>query len=71
MLILNMDLQDRLINGQRGNVRHIEFSRSNVCKVYALFSDEKDDLETMASSCLGRQKSWISIKKCETEISIK
>lgn len=71
MLILNMDIQDRLINSQRGNVRHSEFAGGSVRKVYVSFPNEKGDLETIKSSYLGRKISSISIKKCETEISIK
>ena len=33
MLTANLDIQDSLINGQRGNTRHIEFAQDSVEKV--------------------------------------
>ena len=41
------------------------------CKVYIKFSDEQAGSKEMRSSYLGRQNSWVSIEKYETEISIK
>ena len=29
MLTVNIDMQDRLINGQTGNIRHIEFDQGS------------------------------------------
>ena len=33
MLKVNADMQDRLINGQTGNVKHIEFVHGSIHKV--------------------------------------
>ena len=41
MLTVNEDIQDRLINGQAGNVKHIEFVQGGIHKVYVKFSDEQ------------------------------
>ena len=41
MLKVNIDIQDRLINGQTGIIRHIEFAQGSACKVYIKFSDEQ------------------------------
>ena len=71
MLPVNIDLQDRLINGQTGVIRHIEFAEGSAGKVYIKFFDEQDGSEAMRSSYLGGQKSWVPIEKCETEISVK
>ena len=30
MLIVNVDIQDRIINGQIGNVKHIEFVQGSM-----------------------------------------
>ena len=40
MLTVNIDIQDRLINGQTGIIRHIGFAQVSACKVYIKFSDE-------------------------------
>ena len=71
MLTVNVDIQDRLINGQTGNISHIEFVRSSVRKLWIKFSDEQAGLKAMRSSYLGRQNSWVLIKKCEAVIPIK
>ena len=71
MLTVNIDIQYRLINGQTGNIRHIEFAEGTVHKVYVNFSDEQADLKAMRSSHVGWQSSWVPTEKCETEISVK
>ena len=71
MLAVNIDIQDRQINGQIGIIKHIEFSRGSVCKVYIKFSDEQADSKAMRSSYLGRKSSWVPLEKYEAEISIK
>ena len=71
MLTVNIDMQDCLINGQIGIIRHIEFAQCSACKVYIKFSDEQAGSKAKRSSYLGRQNSWIPIEKYETEILIK
>ena len=57
MLTVNIDIQDRLINDQTGNIRHIEFAQSTVYEICIKFSDEKAGLKAMRSSYLGRKNS--------------
>ena len=71
MLTVNVDIQDRLINGQTGNFKHNEFVQASIHKIYVRFSDEPAGLRAMRSSYLGEQNSWVAIEKCETEIPIK
>ena len=71
MLTVNVDIQDRLINGQTGNFKHNEFVQASIHKIYVRFSDEQAGLRAMRSSYLGEQNSWVAIEKCETEIPIK
>ena len=71
ILTVNLDIQDRLINGQTGNIGHIEFAHGSVWKVYVRFSDEQADLKAMQSSYLGKQNYWVPIEKREAEIPIK
>ena len=71
ILAVNIDIQDRLINRQTGNVTHMEFVQGSIHKVYVKFSDEQADVRPIRSSYLGRQNSWVAIEKCETEIPIK
>ena len=39
MLTVNLEIQDRLINGQTGKISYIEFAQDIVQKVYKKFSD--------------------------------
>ena len=71
MLTVNVYIQDRLINGQTGNIEDIEFAEGTVRKVYVKFSDEQAGIREMRSSYLGRHNSWVAIEKCETEIPLK
>ena len=65
MLTVNIDIKDRLINGQTGVIR------SSACKVYIKFFDEQSGSKAMGSSYLGIQNSWVPTEKFETEISVK
>ena len=72
MLTVIIDIQDHLlINGQTGNIMHNDFAQISDRKVYVNFSYEQAGWKAIESSYLGKQKSWIPIKRCETEISIK
>ena len=64
-------MQDRLINGQAGNISHIEFAQGVNRKAYVNFPDEQAGLKAMGSSSIGRQNSWLLIEKYEAEIPIK
>ena len=50
MLTVNIYIQDRLTNGQRGIIRCIELAQGSVCKVYVKFSDEKAGTKVVRSS---------------------
>ena len=63
MLAVNIDIQDRLINGQTGIIRHTEFAQGSVHKIYVKFSDEHAGSKALRSSYLGRQNSWAPIEK--------
>ena len=71
MLTINVDIQDRLINGQTEKVKHTEFVQGSIHKVYLKFFDGQARLIAVRLPYLGRQNSWIVIEKCKTEIPIK
>ena len=70
MLIVNLHIQDRLINGQTWNISHIEFAQGSVRKVYIKCTNEQTSLKATRSSYLARQKSWVPNEKYEVEIPI-
>lgn len=46
MLIVNIDLQDRPMNGQLGTIKHISLdTHDNVTKIYIKFADCKAGLK--------------------------
>ena len=71
MLRVNVDMQDRIINGQTRNISQIKFDQGIVRKVSVKFYDEKAGLKAIKSSYLGRKKLLGSYLKCEAEIPIK
>ena len=70
MLAVNIDKQDGLINCQTGIIRHTEFAQGSVHKVHVRFSVEQTGSRAMRASYLGRQYSWFSFEKSETENSV-
>ena len=50
MLIMNIDIEDRLINGQVGKVSHIDIAQNNVEKVYINFFDLQVPLNVMTTA---------------------
>ena len=62
MLTVNIDIQDRLTNGQTGIIKYIQFAQGSVCKVYVKLSDEQVGSKSMRLSYLGRQNSWVPIE---------
>ena len=50
MLLVNIDIRNRLINGQTGNIRQTEFPQGSVRKVYVNFSNEQTGLKPMRLS---------------------
>ena len=72
MLTVNIDLQDRLVNGQQGTVKCIRTdSERNVSKIYIKFDDSKAGLKRMNYDAFGKQHLWVPIKKTEVDIKIK
>ena len=50
MLTVNIDLQDRLINGQIGTIKYISKGRTNnITKIYVKFDDAKAGLKKMST----------------------
>ena len=72
MLTVNIDLQDRLVNGQLETVKCIHTdSERNVSKIYIKFDYSKAGLKRMNSDTLGKQHLWVPIGKTEVDIKIK
>ena len=65
MLAVNIDMQDRLINGQTEIIKHIELAQASARKVYVKLSDEQASSKAMTSFYLVRQNSWVPIENAK------
>ena len=71
ILTVNIDLQDQLINGQIGAIKHISKDRTNnITKIYIKFDDTKVGLKKMSTDFFAKQNSWVPIEKAERNIII-
>ena len=71
MLTVNIDLQDRLVNGQLGTVMHITGNSQGISKIYFKFDDTRAGVKAMHADVFGKQNSWVPIEKTEVDIKIK
>ena len=62
MLTVNIDLQDRLVNGQLGTIKHISTDKQgNVAKIYIKFDDSKAGAKKKKFRSFGKKKQLGSI----------
>ena len=52
MVTVNLNIQNYVNNGQKGNINHIEFAKDGVQKVYRKCSDKQAGLKTKRSCYL-------------------
>ena len=71
MLIVNIDLQNKLVNGQLGNVIHIAGNSEGISKIYLTFNDTRARVKALNVDIFGNQNSWVPITKTEVDIKIK
>ena len=63
MLISNLDIDDRLVNGLVGTVKQIKYKNNEVSVVYVKFNDISAGREAMQSDLTAQQQNWVPIKK--------
>ena len=74
MLTMNVDLQDRLMIGQSGAVKHIAINdQQSISKIYIKFDDNKAGLkrismDSLAHDWVGR---WVPIEIAEASIRVR
>ena len=72
MLTVNIDIADRLINGQIGTVKHISCDlNNNIHKIYIKFDDANAGLKKIDTDLLANQNKWVPIEKAEANIMIR
>ena len=64
MLTSNIDIEDRLINGQIGTVKKIVLNtQNNVTKIYVKFDDSKAGIHLMNKDNYGKHSGLVPIEK--------
>ena len=72
MITSNIDISDRLINGQLGVVMYFEIIHNNTEIIYLKLDDAKAGLKAINNSNFAAKRSnWVSIKRVDTSIYIK
>ena len=68
MSTVMLDIRDCPVNGQTGNISHVEFAQGSVQKVSVKCLDQQAGLKAIRWSYLGRQNSWAAIEKYKAEV---
>ena len=71
MLTVNIDVLDRLINGQIGTVRHIKIDQNTVTKIYVEFDDSRAGLSAIRNDSFARVDIWIPIEHASSDIKLR
>ena len=72
MLTVNVDLSDRLVNGQLGTVKHISKNlNGEVTKINIKFDDAGAGQKKINRDTFGKQHSWVPVEKFEADIKLK
>ena len=63
MIIVNIDVEDKLCNGQIGTIRHIKYDNNgNVQKIHLEMEDPEVGVKVMHTDNYGQTKELIPIK---------
>ena len=72
VLTMNIDPQDRLINGQLGTAKYIAINdQRNISKIYIKFDDNKADLKRIFMDSLARNCGWVPIERAEANTRVR
>ena len=71
MITKNIDIEDKLINGQIGVVQQIELRHSKVTSIYVKFDDDKAGTISMRNDPVSRVNRWVKIERVESVFNTK
>ena len=71
MLTVNIDVKDRLVNGQLATVMHILKNHSEVFKIYVQFDDNRAGLMKINADIFAKQYCRVPKDKTESKIKVK
>ena len=70
ILTTNIDVIDKLSNGQTGTVAHIKLANGNVATIYVKLDDESEGLKLINSDIVAKRIKAILLKRTEATINI-
>ena len=69
MLTANINVEDRLVNGQMGTVKHIEIKENEVRTIYLELDDKcAGQIRMSGSDAIAKNNKWVPVKRRETSI---
>ena len=71
MLTINIDHEDRLVNGLVGKVMYLRNANDEVKVIYVKFNDQNAGQQAIQSDIFARQRNWVPTLKYETTFPIK
>ena len=70
MLTVNIELSDRLVNGQLGTVDNTVFTESGISKIYLKFDDPSLDKQLMCTDFYSTKHQAVPSNRVESHISL-
>ena len=67
MLTKNIDIADKLINGQIGIIKKVVIKNGIVSKLYVKFFEEDAGLKSIESDCYARHHNFVPVERSETD----
>ena len=67
----NIDIDDKLVNGQLGTVMQFKFSENKIVGVYIKLDDVTADFNAKKVDQISRENNWILVKRAESTFNLK
>ena len=71
MLTCNINLDDRLINGQVGQIMAFQRNNLQATEIYIKFHDQKAGLKAMLNDIFRKNKRWVPLERSESTFTLK
>ena len=71
MITKNIDISDKLINGQVGKISFIKYRTNNVVAIYISLDDNSAGLKSKQTDAISRQNNWVVIERAESTFNVK
>ena len=71
MLTINIDLEDRLVNGLVVKVIYLRYVNDEVLVIYVKFNNQNAGQQAIQSDVFARQRNWVPIQKYGATFPVK